>query len=113
MFEPLKAEKPSTQIERPLRSESPVAKRAKLQPHKWVMNGKFIPLKLSNFLNLETINLHEYFAQKQERCWINWRDFVGRQTAPDKPAVLYPNLEQSERPEPQGGVRPNRGRPRR
>jgi hypothetical protein len=27
--------------------------------------------------------------------------------------VLYPNLEQSERPEPQGGVRPNRGRPRR
>jgi hypothetical protein len=52
-----------------------------------------------------------HYLQKQERNWINWRDFAGRQNATEKLAVLYPHLE--ERTEaPTGGVRPNR-RPRR
>jgi hypothetical protein len=36
----MKPEKALAQVENPLRSESPVAKRAKLQQHNWVMNGK-------------------------------------------------------------------------
>lgn len=100
----------SAQIEGP-RSESPVSKKTKLQSHNWVMNGGCPSNYFHSFLYpSDTIDLHEYFAKKNEQCWDRWNDFVGR-TSLDASASLYPNLQVTERTEqPQGGVRPNRPR---
>jgi hypothetical protein len=109
MFEAPKSEQSSLSLSvaRPVRSESPAAKRTKT--HDWAMDGNSLqPIEIINFSIIsETINIYEYFNNKQEECWSTWRDFEGRRVAPEKPALLYPDLQLSERSaEPVPGVKP-------
>uniref|UniRef100_A0A1I7WMS4 Protein asunder n=1 Tax=Heterorhabditis bacteriophora TaxID=37862 RepID=A0A1I7WMS4_HETBA len=62
------------------RSSSPIPKKTRKAIYQWKPN--------------EIINLYEYLCEKEEkRTKGDWRDFVGRVEAGNRPANLYPNLD--------------------